>query len=73
MSRDPAPLQECWTDRVVELRFLPLTRSQQPQKVVLPCGCYFDKLKLQEAANLCSSVLSFQLDAAETHQKYSIL
>lgn len=55
-----------------ELRFLPLTHSQQAQKVVSPCGCYFDKLKLQGTVNLCSSVLLFLLDAAETRQKCSI-
>lgn len=56
-----------------ELRFFPLTRSQHPQKVVPLRGCYFDKLKLQGTVNLCSSVLLFQLDAAETQQKYSVL
>lgn len=56
-----------------ELRYFPLTRSQHPQKVVPLCGCYFDKLKLQGTVNLCSSILLFQLDAAETHQKYSVL
>lgn len=56
-----------------ELRFLPLTRSQQPQKVVPLCGCSCDEPQLQGTVNLCSSVLSFQLDAAETRQKHSIL